>query len=157
MAGGPRGRRRTRSAVLVLIALTVLLLTIGGGLGVVRDRFLPPGELTPVPILQQGDAPDDGSPHTWTIDVANGQMLILNASSVELVRGDDGSRIENANPDRILVAAEGGHPYTLTLVDGRWAVVAEADGRQEFCNQAMSHDRDWGVRYMPAAWEAGPC
>ena len=140
-----------------MVLLTVLLLGDGGGIGVVRDRFFPPGEPTPVPILQQGDAPADGSPHTWTVDVASGQMLILNASSVELVRGDDGSRIENANPDRILVAAEGGRPYTLTLVDGRWAVVAEADGRQEFCNQAMSQDRDWGVRYMPAAWEAGPC
>jgi hypothetical protein len=139
------------------MAVALVAFAVGGGVGAIRDRISPPSEPTPVPILEQGEAPADGSPRTWTVDVAAGRMLILNASSVELVRDDDGSRIENANADGILLAAEGGHPYTLTLVGGRWAVVAEADGRQEFCNQELGQERNWGVRYMPSSWGAESC
>ena len=159
----PRRRgpiRRAAKPLVVAITLTLLILGLRGNLDGALDRLdgadAPPD---PVAILQEGTTSDAATPQTWTIDVPADQTLVVDARAVELVRQDEGSRIDNANPDRILLAAEGGHPYTLTLEDGRWAVVAERDGRREFCNRDRdpARDGDWGVRYMPASWGSDPC
>lgn len=158
MGQGGSGRTGRRAAVLLAVAaVPVLLLVVPEDLGRVRDRLSPAGEVTPVAVLGQDAAPDDGSPRTWSLDVPPGQVLIVDAASVDLVREDEGSRIENANPDRILLVAEGGHPYTVTLRDGRWLLVAEADGRRAFCDRERSRDGDWGVRYLPSSWPGDVC
>ena len=139
-------------------ALIVLVLGLRGNLDGALDRLnggdAPP---EPVAVLQEGATSDAETPRTWTLDVPAGQMLVVDARAVELVREDEGSRIDNTSPDRILLASEGGHPYTLTLEDGRWAIVASDDGRQEFCNRDRARAGDWGVRYMPGSWGSDPC
>lgn len=154
-------RPQTRRNVVRLLGVTALILLIlglRGDLDGALDRLTgaddPP---MPVAILQEGTIADGETRRTWTIDLSPDQMLIVDAHAVVLVREDEGSRIDNVNPDRILLAAEGGHPYTLTIEDGRWAVVAGQDGRAEFCSRDRLRDGDWGVRYMPASWGSDPC
>ena len=159
MAQRRRGpTRRATKPFAIAIALVLLVLGARGNLDGVFDRLDgaddPP---EPVTLLQEGSTPDAQTPQTWTLDVPAGQTLVVDARAVVLVREDEGSRLDNTSPDRILLAAEGGHPYTLTLEDGRWAVVAERDGRQEFCNRDQVRGGDWGVRYMPGDWGSDPC
>ena len=156
-----RGRRalltRDRAAVLGLIAIPVLVLAFAWGIGRVRDLVSGSDEPSAVAILREGSTTDGEPRRTWTVEVAPEQVLIVSAVSVDLVRQDEGSRIDNTNPDRILLAAEGGHPYSVTIEDGRWVVVSKDDGRREFCDQERSRDSDWGVRYMPSSWPSDAC
>jgi len=145
------------TAVLAVVAVLVLAVALEAPVDFVRDRLTGSDEVRPVAILEEGSTTDTVPSRTWTLDVAPGQTLIVNARAVELVRQDEGSRIDNTNPDRILLAAEGGHPYTVTLEDGRWVIVAEADARQEFCNQQASQDHDFGVQYKPSSWPSDVC
>lgn len=143
--------------VVLLACLVVLALLARGEIERARDRLFGSDAPVAVPILRQEATSADAPRRTWTIDVAAGQTLIVDASSVDLVRDDEGSRISNASADRILLAAEGGHRYTVTLEDGRWVLVAETDGRREFCNQQRSRHGPWGVRYRPSTWSSDPC
>ena len=155
MATGRRSRvRRVVAAIVVLAALSAVLVV---GVDSARDRLLESDPSRTVVVLQEGATSTDASPRTWTVEVAPDQTLIVDAVSVELVREDEGSRIDNRNADGILLVAEGGHPYTLTLEEGRWAVVAEGDARQEYCNRQRGRDGEWGVEYRPASWPSDPC
>jgi len=150
--------RRAAKPLVVAIAVALLILGLRGNLDGALDRLTGADDSpVPVAILQEGATTDAQTPLTWTIDVPADQMLIVDARAVLLVREDEGSRIDNVNPDRILLAAEGGHPHTLTLEDSHWAVVAQRDARREFCNRDRAHDSDWGVSYMPGSWGSAPC
>ena len=62
------------------------------------------------------------------------------------VREDEGYRIENISPERILLDAEGGgHRYTSTIGAGHGTVMAKQDGRRELCSRDHLHDGESGV------------
>lgn len=144
-------------AVALVVGLLAAYIVMGSGADRLRDRIS--GSETPVPVvvLQQGATSVDAPTGTWTIDVALDQVLIVDAASVVLDREDEGSRIDNANRDRILLAAEGPHRYALTVEDGRWVLVAAGDGRRQYCAWESSRDGSWGVRYRPAVLVSDPC
>ena len=143
-------------AVAVAVGLSTTLLLLGG-IDRVRDRIAGSSTPAPIVVLQQGATSDDAPTGDWTIDVALDQLLIVDAASVELVREDEGSRIDNVNRDRILLAAEGPHRYALTVEDGRWELVAATDGRRAYCAWEGSRDGPWGVRYRPASMASDSC
>ena len=94
-----------------LVVASVLILGLRGNLDSALDRLsgadAPPD---PVAVIQEGATSNAETPRSWTLDVPAGQMLVVDARAVELIRADESSRIDNTSPDRILLAAEGGHP-----------------------------------------------